>query len=57
MMMNMKTISSSYGYDDYDMMTSSFCNEDYVIKGVLEARVLRKKYDDEYDYYVKHLWM
>ena len=57
--MNMKTISSSYGYDDYDMMTmsSSFCNEDYVIKGVLEERVLRKKYDDEYDYYVKHLWM
>ena len=28
-----------------------------IIRGILEERVLRKKYDDEYDNYVKQLWI
>lgn len=28
-----------------------------IIRGILEERVLRKKYDDEYDDYVKQLWL
>jgi protein-S-isoprenylcysteine O-methyltransferase Ste14 len=28
-----------------------------IIRGVLEERVLRKKYDDEYENYIKQLWI
>lgn len=28
-----------------------------IIRGVLEERVLRKKYDDEYEIYIKQLWI